>query len=104
MGTGGPAVPTDEGPNRPGRLSQRFWRSRRLARVRHRLLWLRRTSPLLTRGHARLIGWSGGRIRRSFVLTGGLPLLVLTTTGRRSAQRRSTPLALLPSGAGYAVI
>ena len=104
MGTDGPAVPTDEGPNRPGRLSQRFWRSRRLARIRHRLLWLRRTSPLLTRAHARLIRGTGGRIRRSFLFTGGMPLLVLTTIGRKSGQRRSTPLGYLPFGDGYAVI
>jgi deazaflavin-dependent oxidoreductase (nitroreductase family) len=40
---------------------------------------------------ARVIGWTGGRIRRSFVFTGGMPLLVLT-------------LGYLPFGGGYAVI
>jgi F420H(2)-dependent quinone reductase len=84
--------------------SQRFWRNRRFARVRHRLLWLRRSSPLLTRAHARLIRWTGGRIRRSYVFTGGMPLLVLTTVGRKSGKRRSTPLAFLHFGNGYAVI
>ena len=104
MGTDRPAVPNDEDGAAPRGLGRRFWRSRRLARIRHRLLWLRRTSPLLTRGHARLIGWSGGRIRRSFLFTGGMPLLVLTTTGRKSGQRRSTPLGFLPFGDGYAVV
>jgi F420H(2)-dependent quinone reductase len=86
------------------RPSQRFWRNRRLARLRHRLLWLRRSGPLLTRAHARLIRWTGGRIRRSFVFTGGMQLLVLTTVGRRSGKRRSTPLGYLRLGNGYAVI
>jgi F420H(2)-dependent quinone reductase len=86
------------------RPSQRFWRNRRLARLRHRLLWLRRSSPLLTRAHARLIRWTGGRIRRSFVFTGGIPLLVLTTAGRKSGKRRSTPLGYLRLGNDYAVI
>jgi deazaflavin-dependent oxidoreductase (nitroreductase family) len=84
--------------------SQRFWRNRRFARARHRLLWLRRSSPLLTRAHARLIRWTGGRIRRSFIFTGGMPLLVLTTVGRRSGKRRSTPLGYLTLGDRYAVI
>jgi F420H(2)-dependent quinone reductase len=85
-------------------LSARFWRSRRFARLRHRLLWLRRSSPLVTRAHARLIRWTGGRIRRSFIFTGGMPLLVLTTVGRRSGKRRSTPIGYLRFGDGYAVI
>jgi deazaflavin-dependent oxidoreductase (nitroreductase family) len=86
------------------RPSERFWRNRRLARLRHRLLWLRRSSPLLTRAHARLIRWTGGRIRRSFVFTGGMPVLVLTTVGRKSGKRRSTPLGYLRLGYGYVVI
>jgi F420H(2)-dependent quinone reductase len=86
------------------RASQRFWRNRRFARIRHRLLWLRRTTPRLTRAHARLIRWSGGRIGRSFVFTGGMPVLVLTTVGRKSAKRRSTPLGYLRFGDCYAVI
>jgi F420H(2)-dependent quinone reductase len=86
------------------RPSERFWRNRRLARLRHRLLWLRRSSPFLTRAHARLIRWTGGRIRRSFIFTGGMPLLVLTTVGRKSGKHRSTPLGYLPFGNGFAVI
>jgi len=84
--------------------SERFWRNRRFARVRHRLLWLRRSSPILTRLHARIIGWSGGRIRRSYIFTGGMPLLVLTTTGRKTGKRWSTPVAYLEVENGFAVI
>jgi hypothetical protein len=83
---------------------QRFWRSRRFARTRHRLLWLRRTSPRLTRAHAELIRLSGGRIRRSFLFTGGLPLLVITTVGRNTGQKRSTPLGYVRHGQAFAVI
>jgi deazaflavin-dependent oxidoreductase (nitroreductase family) len=83
---------------------QRFWRSRRFARIRHRLLWLRRTSPLLTRAHAKIIKLSGGRIQRSFLFTVGLPLLVVTTVGRRTGERRSTPLGYIRSGDAFAVI
>lgn len=96
------AIEADASPSL--RRSERFWRNRRFARARHRLLWLRRSSPLATRAHARLISWTGGRIRRSFVFTGGMPLLVLTTVGRKSGKRRSTPLAYLAFGDGYAVI
>jgi deazaflavin-dependent oxidoreductase (nitroreductase family) len=44
------------------------------------------------------------RIRRSFLFTGGLPLLVVTTVGRRTGQRRSTPLGYTRSGDAFAVI
>jgi len=88
---------------RPGRV-QGFWRNRLFARVRHHLTWMRRLSPLLTRAHAAIIQLSGGRIRRSFVFTGGMPILVITTTGRRSGQRRSTPLGYLEYGDAFAVL
>jgi F420H(2)-dependent quinone reductase len=101
--TGGPSA-ADADPGGALPPSARFWRSRRFARLRHRLLWLRRSSPLVTRAHARLIRWTGGRIRRSFIFTGGMPLLVLTTVGRRSGKRRSTPIGYLRLGDGYAVI
>ncbi|MCA1842703.1 MAG: nitroreductase family deazaflavin-dependent oxidoreductase, partial [Actinobacteria bacterium] len=84
--------------------AERFWRNRRFAQVRHRLLWLRRTAPLLTRAHARLIRWSGGRIQRSFLFTGGMPILVLTTVGRRTGQRRPTPVGYLKHGHSFAVL
>jgi len=87
----------------PPRHVTRFWRNRAFARTRHHLTGLRRTSSMTTRAHAALIRLSGGRIRRSFIFTGGMPILVITTTGRRSGQPRSTPLAFLPHGEGFAV-
>jgi F420H(2)-dependent quinone reductase len=38
---------------------------------------MRRSSPLLTRAHAAAIRLSGGRVRRCFLFTGGMPSLVL---------------------------
>jgi deazaflavin-dependent oxidoreductase (nitroreductase family) len=86
-----------------GRI-ERFWRNRLFARVRHRLSGLRRSSPAATRVHAALIRLSGGRIRRSFLFTGGMPVLVLTTTGRKSGQQRSTPVGYLRIGGAFAVL
>jgi deazaflavin-dependent oxidoreductase (nitroreductase family) len=83
---------------------ERFWRNRLFARIRHRLTGLRRSSPAFTRAHAALIRLSGGRIRRSFLFTGGMPILVLTTTGRKSGQRRSTPVGYLKHGDAFAVL
>jgi F420H(2)-dependent quinone reductase len=83
---------------------ERFWRNRLFARIRHQLTWMRRASPLLTRAHAIAIRLSGGRIRRSFMFTGGMPILVLTTLGRKSGQSRSTPVGYLRHGHGYAVL
>jgi deazaflavin-dependent oxidoreductase (nitroreductase family) len=86
-----------------GRM-ERFWRNRTFARIRHHLTGLRRSSPAMTRAHAALIRLSGGRIRRSFLFTGGMPVLVLTTTGRKSGQRRSTPVGYLKHGDAFAVL
>jgi F420H(2)-dependent quinone reductase len=83
---------------------ERFWRNRLFARIRHHLTWMRRSSPALTRLHAAAIRLSGGRIRRSFVFTGGMPILVLTTVGRRSGRSRSTPVGYLKHGNGFAVL
>ncbi|MBW0010138.1 MAG: nitroreductase family deazaflavin-dependent oxidoreductase [Pseudonocardiales bacterium] len=83
---------------------ERFWRNRLFARVRHHLARFRRSSGVLTRAHATLIRWTGGRIRRSFVFTGGMPILVLTTVGRKTGKRRSTPLAFLRWGDAFAVM
>jgi deazaflavin-dependent oxidoreductase (nitroreductase family) len=84
--------------------AQRFWRNRLFARIRHDLTSLRRSSTFLTRMHAAAIGASGGRIRRSFLFTGGMPILVLTTTGRKSGQCRSTPVGYLSYGNAFAVL
>ena len=49
-------------------------------------------------GQAWVLRHSRGRIRRSFLLAGGQPVLSLTTTGRRSGQSHSTTVAYLPEG------
>jgi deazaflavin-dependent oxidoreductase (nitroreductase family) len=51
-----------------------------------------------TRNHARVLRLARGRIRRSLLFAGGQPVLVLTTTGRRSGRRHSTPVAYLREG------
>lgn len=83
---------------------QRLWRNRLLARVRHHATGMRRLSNLLARTHATIIRLSGGRIRRSFLFTGGMPILVITTTGRKSGQPRPTPLGYLAYGDAFAVL
>ena len=51
--------------------------------------------------HLRLYKWSGGRIGASLM---GLPVLLLTTTGRKSGQPRTSPLMYLPRGDDFVVI
>ncbi|WP_191094151.1 nitroreductase/quinone reductase family protein [Nocardia colli] len=85
-------------------MAQRFWRNRLFARIRHRGTAMRRLSGWLTRGHAVAIRWSGGRIRRSFLFTGGMPVLVLTTIGRKTGKPRTTPLCYLRVGNDFAVL
>jgi len=54
----------------------------------------------------------GGLHRAVYRLTGGkvggkigkAPVLLLTTTGRKSGRPRTTPLLYAPAGDGYAVI
>jgi len=43
-------------------------------------------------------------MQRSYLFTGGIPVLVLTTRGRRTHKPRSTPLAFLPWGNAFAVM
>jgi deazaflavin-dependent oxidoreductase (nitroreductase family) len=95
-----PSEPTEAGLT----AAQRFWRNRQLARARHSLARLRRFSASFTGAHALAIRLSGGRIRRSFLFTGGMPILVLTTVGRKSGQRRSTPVGYLKVDSGFAVL
>jgi deazaflavin-dependent oxidoreductase (nitroreductase family) len=82
---------------------QRFWRNRLFARIRHGGGGAR-PAALLTRAHAAAIRLSGGRIRRSFVFTGGMPVLVLTTVGRKSGKTRSVPLGYHRVGDAFAVL
>jgi deazaflavin-dependent oxidoreductase (nitroreductase family) len=51
--------------------------------------------------HRRIIQASSGRILAHL---GGHPLLVLTTTGRRSGQPRSTPVIGIPEGEGWFIV
>jgi F420H(2)-dependent quinone reductase len=83
---------------------ERFWRNRQFARVRHRLTSMRRSALLMTRAHATVIRLSGGRIRRSFLFTGGLPDLVLTSVGRKTGRSRLTPLGYVRHGHSFAVL
>jgi F420H(2)-dependent quinone reductase len=89
-----------------GELSpiERFWRNRLFARMRNRGTGMKGASPSLTRAHAAAIRLSGGRIRRSFLFTGGMPILVITTVGRKSGQRRSTPVGFIRHGEAFAVL
>ena len=55
-----------------------------------------RLGPIVTRVtrlHALLLRLSGGRLRRSWLLAAGQPVLSLTTTGRRSGLPRTTTVA-----------
>jgi deazaflavin-dependent oxidoreductase (nitroreductase family) len=64
---------------------------------------LRRLQPRAGRLHAGLLRLSRGRIRRSLLLAGGQPVLVVTTIGRRSGKARTTTVAYVRLGGGYAV-
>lgn len=74
-----------------------------LARFLRSLTRFRRIQPLVGRAHAVLLRHARGRIRRSFLLAGGQPVLALTTTGRRTGNPRSTVVAYVRNGNGYAV-
>jgi hypothetical protein len=51
--------------------------------------------------HRRIIQASSSRV---LARIGGHPLLVLTTTGRRSGQPRSTPVIGIPEGEGWFIV
>lgn len=51
--------------------------------------------------HTALYRASGGRVGRGFQ---GMPVLLLTTTGRRSGKSRTTPLLYIRDGAAFAVV
>src|SRR5438445_11503055 len=73
------------------------------ARFLRSLTRFRRLQPHVGRVHSVLLRHSGGRLRRSRLLAGGQPVLALTTTGRRSGAERTTTIAYLRHGGGYAV-
>ena len=74
-----------------------------LARLLRSFTRFRRVQPQVGRLHSAILRLSRGRIRRSRLLAGGQPVLVLTTTGRRSGSQRTTTVAYLRHGDGYAV-
>src|SRR3712207_6540792 len=74
-------------------------------RTRRGLRWLaravnlaakpRRLAALMSRLHARVYRWSGGRLLGSWF---GQPVLVIETIGRRSGKMRQTTIVYLPDG------
>ena len=51
--------------------------------------------------HGALYRLTGGRLGARVA---GLPVLLLTTTGRKSGKRRTVPLSFLPAGDAYVVV
>jgi F420H(2)-dependent quinone reductase len=74
-----------------------------VARLLRSFTRFRRIQPQVGRLHSLLLRASRGRLRRSFLLAGGQPVLALTTSGRRSGTKRTTTVAYLRHGDGYAV-
>jgi deazaflavin-dependent oxidoreductase (nitroreductase family) len=74
-----------------------------LARATRAPILIRPLSTRLTRFHAWLLRRTGGRLRRSWLLAAGQPVLSLTTVGRRSGQLRSTAVACFTYGDDLAV-
>ena len=62
---------------------------------------MRRLLRMFTRVHTAILMLSGGRIGSSVI---GMPVLMLTTIGRRSGKRRSVALGYLVEGDAYVVI
>jgi len=56
---------------------------------------------LFWRIHLRVYQWTGGRIGSALM---GLPVLLLTTKGRKSGESRTSPLMYLPRGNDFVVI
>jgi deazaflavin-dependent oxidoreductase (nitroreductase family) len=81
-----------------GRLVELPVIGRSLARAARAPLQLGPGPRLITRFHAWLLRLSRGRLRRSWLLAGGQPVLSLTTTGRRSGRARSTAVACFTHG------
>jgi deazaflavin-dependent oxidoreductase (nitroreductase family) len=61
----------------------------------------RRAAHLVTRAHARLYRLTGGRLGGRF---GHLEQILLTTTGRRSGEKRIVPLAVTPVGPSLVLV
>lgn len=70
-----------------------------LRRIGHHR-WFAASTPLVVPADRLVARLTHGRV----VALGLVPSLVLTTTGRRSGQPRSTPLLYVPDGDGYVVV
>jgi F420H(2)-dependent quinone reductase len=75
-----------------------------LARLRNRLTNLRWLSVSWTKVHVRLLRRSKGRLRFGFFFGGDMPVLALTTKGRKSGEPRSSVVAYIEEGDAYAVV
>ena len=71
--------------------------------VRNRLGRFRGLTARWTRLHAWLLRKSRGRLRFGFFFAGDMPLLALTTTGRKSGRPCSTVVGYLREGDSYVV-
>jgi F420H(2)-dependent quinone reductase len=63
----------------------------------------RAISARISRPHAAVLRASRGRIRRSRLFALGQPVLVITTTGRKSGKRRSTVVAYFKDGEDFII-
>jgi deazaflavin-dependent oxidoreductase (nitroreductase family) len=75
-----------------------------LSRLRNRLSNVRWLSVPWTRLHANLVRRSKGRLRFGFLFAGDMPVLALTTTGRKSGEQRSSVAGYLRDGDAYAIV
>ncbi|GHO50630.1 nitroreductase/quinone reductase family protein [Ktedonospora formicarum] len=60
-----------------------------------------RLARLGTAGHVVLYRLSGGKLGGTIL---GLPVLLLTTIGRKSGKQHTTPIAYFPNGDGYMIV
>jgi deazaflavin-dependent oxidoreductase (nitroreductase family) len=61
----------------------------------------RRAMHLVTGAHARVYRWTGGRVLGRL---GHLEQVLLTTTGRRTGEPRTVPLAVTPVGSSVVLV
>jgi deazaflavin-dependent oxidoreductase (nitroreductase family) len=60
-----------------------------------------RLLAVITAVHRKLYAWTGGLVGGS---SGGMPTLLLTTTGRKSGLQRTVPLPYFPHPDGWAIV
>src|SRR3954468_7552206 len=74
------------------------------ARLRNWLTDFRWLSVRWTRLHVRLLRLTKGRLKLGFFCGGDMPVLALTTTGRKSGEERTSVAAYLRHGEAFAVV